>query len=301
MDRKKIVLAGGTGYIGNYLAEQFTKAGREVVVISRQKNTVQWSDTDAIIRALDGSEMLINLAGKSVNCRYTEENKKAILLSRTETTRALGNAVLQCKNPPALWINSSTATIYRHAEDRAMTESTGEIGSGFSVSVAKGWEESFFSFSLPQTRQVALRIAIVLGEDGGVMEPFKNLVRFGLGGKQGSGKQMFSWIHIEDLYRIIEFVQSKKELSGAINCSSPNPVTNQALMATLRHVMQVKMGIPSPTWLLKLGALIIGTETELILKSRWVLPERLEGEGFVFKFPQLQGALENILNGASIG
>jgi uncharacterized protein (TIGR01777 family) len=292
----KIVLAGGTGFIGNYLADQFTKSGYEVVIISRQKGSVQWSDSQAIVRAMENSEMVVNLAGKSVNCRYTEENKRAILLSRTETTQALGNAISECKNPPPLWINASTATIYRHAEDRPMTESDGEIGTGFSVSVAKGWEESFFSFSLPQTRKVALRIAIVLGDNGGVMQPFKNLVRCGLGGKQGSGKQMFSWIHIEDLYRIIKFVQVEKKLSGAINCSSPNPVDNQTLMEKLRKVMHVKIGIPSPSWLLKIGAFVLGTETELLLKSRWVLPEKLQTEGFKFNYENIDRALVKLLN-----
>ncbi len=292
----KIVLAGGTGFIGNYLADQFTKSGYEVVIISRQKGSVQWSDSQAIVRAMENSEMVVNLAGKSVNCRYTEENKRAILLSRTETTQALGNAISECKNPPPLWINASTATIYRHAEDRPMTESDGEIGTGFSVSVAKGWEESFFSFSLPQTRKVALRIAIVLGDNGGVMQPFKNLVRCGLGGKQGSGKQMFSWIHIEDLYRIIKFVQVEKKLSGAINCSSPNPVDNQTLMEKVRKVMHVKIGIPSPSWLLKIGAFVLGTETELLLKSRWVLPEKLQTEGFKFNYENIDRALVKLLN-----
>lgn len=176
-----------------------------------------------------------------------------------------------------------------------MTENTGEIGSGFSVEVAKAWEKSFFSFQLPNTRQVALRIAIVLGKNGGVMGPFTNLVRFGLGGKQGSGKQMFSWIHIEDLFKIILFLQAHEELSGVYNCSAPNPTDNYTLMKTLRETMNVKIGLPSPAWLLKIGAVFIQTETELILKSRWVVPEKLLGAGYVFKFSKLNAALEEIL------
>jgi uncharacterized protein len=190
--QQKIVIAGGTGFTGKYLAQKFKALGYQVIIISRQAEHINWDNAAAIITTLENAEMLINLAGKSVDCRYNEKNKQEIFDSRINTTKALGNAVLQCKNPPPLWINSSTATIYRHAEDRPMTESTGEIGSGFSVNVATNWEKSFFDFTLPNTRQVALRMAIVLGKDGGVIKPLKNLVRFGLGGKQGKGNQMFS-------------------------------------------------------------------------------------------------------------
>jgi uncharacterized protein len=293
---KKIVIAGGTGFVGNYVTQQFRKLGYQVIIISRQKENIQWQDTAGIINALENSEMLINLAGKSVDCRYNNKNKTEILKSRTETTKALGEAIFKCNNPPELWINSSTATIYRHAEDRPMTESKGEIGKGFSVDVATSWEESFFSFRLPNTRQVAVRMAIVFGKHGGVMKPFINLVRFGLGGKQGNGNQMFSWIHIEDLFSIILFFQSHKELKGVFNCSAPNPIDNKTLMRTLRQVMKVKIGLPSPSWLLKIGAVIIKTEPELILKSRWVVPEKLLESGYIFKYPTLHTALKNILD-----
>lgn len=293
---KKIVIAGGTGFVGKYLTKQFDNLGYQVIIISRQKENIQWNDKTGIINALENSELLINLAGKSVDCRYNEKNKTEILKSRTETTKALSEAILKCSNPPELWINSSTATIYRHAEDRPMTESKGEIGKGFSVDVATSWEKSFFSFQLPQTRQVALRMAIVLGKDGGVMKPFKNLVHYGLGGIQGNGKQMFSWIHIEDLFNIIFFFHSHKGLKGVFNCSAPNPVDNKTLMKSLRQAMKVKIGLPSPTWLLKIGAVIIKTETELILKSRWVVPEKLIESGYTFKFPTLETAIKNILN-----
>ncbi len=292
----KIVIAGGTGFVGKYLMKQFGNLGYQVIIISRQKGNIQWHDTTGIIHALENAVLLINLAGKSVDCRYNEKNKSEILKSRTETTKALGEAILKCNNPPELWINSSTATIYRHAEDRPMTESKGEIGKGFSVDVATSWEQSFFSFQLPATRQVALRMAIVLGKDGGVMKPIKNLVRFGLGGKQGNGNQMFSWIHIEDLFKIILFLQSYKELKGCFNCSAPNPIDNKTLMKTFRQAMKAKIGLPSPAWLLKIGAVIIKTETELILKSRWVVPEKLLEAGYTFKYPTLKPALENILN-----
>ena len=293
---KKIIIAGGTGFVGKYLTKHFGNLGYQVIIISRQKENIQWQDTAGIINALENSQMLINLAGKSVDCRYNEKNKTEILKSRTETTKALGEAILKCNNPPELWINSSTATIYRHAEDRPMTESKGEIGEGFSVDVATSWEQSFFSFQLSNTRQVALRMAIVLGKDGGVMKPFINLIRFGLGGKQGNGNQMFSWIHIEDLFNIILFFQSHKELIGVFNCSAPNPIDNKTLMKTFRKAMNSKIGLPSPAWLLKIGAVIIKTEPELILKSRWVVPEKLLEAGYTFKYPILETALKNILN-----
>jgi uncharacterized protein (TIGR01777 family) len=163
---KKIVIAGGTGFIGKYLAKRFHENGYKVLIVSRDYNHINWNNEQALATALEHSELLINLAGKSVDCRYNKKNKAEILQSRTETTKALGKAILKCKNPPPLWINSSTATIYRHAEDKPMTEDSGEIGKGFSVNVATSWEESFFSFTLPCTKQVALRIAIVLGKEG---------------------------------------------------------------------------------------------------------------------------------------
>jgi len=292
---KKIVIAGGTGFIGKYFKYKFQSLGYEVFIISRQKPHIQWQDKGGIVAALENSEMLINLAGKSVDCRYTEMNRSEILLSRTRTTQALGEAILQCTNPPQLWINSSTATIYRHAEDRSMTEDTGEIGTGFSVNVAKSWEQSFFNFQLSKTRQVALRTAIVLGKNGGAIKPLKNLVRFGIGGKQGNGKQMFSWIHIEDVFNIVLFLQSKNNLEGVFNCSSPNPIDNNTLMKSFREKMKMKIGLPSPKWLLEAGAVFIRTETELVLKSRWVVPGRLLKEGYNFKFPLIDPALENLL------
>lgn len=298
---KKIVIAGGTGFIGNYFEEKFTSLGYDVIIISRQIQHLSWTDSVGIINALENAEMLINLAGKSVNCRYNEKNKKEIIQSRTETTNILGHAIEACKNPPPLWINSSTATIYRHAEDRPMTEAGGEIGTGFSVDVAKDWENSLFAFQLPETRLVALRMAIVLGQNGGVMEPYQNLVRFGLGGAQGSGKQMFSWIHIEDVFQTIRFLQENKQLSGVFNCSAPQPISNLEFMTQLRKKMGRKIGFSSPKWMLEMGAVFMRTETELILKSRWVVPERLEIEGFQFTFDTIEKALQHILKAEKSG
>lgn len=293
---KKVIIAGGTGFIGKYLAEEFRKLNYQVLIISRQDEHIHWSNEKEMINGLENADMLINLAGKSVDCRYNKKNKAEILRSRTATTVLLGNAILKCKNPPKLWVNSSTATIYRHATDQPMTESTGEIGNGFSVDVAKSWEQAFFDFELAHTRQVALRIAIVLGKNGGVMEPFTNLVRFGLGGKQGNGDQMFSWIHIADLFGILMFLQLNEDMKGVFNCAAPNPIDNKTLMKTFRQTLGVKIGLPTPIWLLKIGAVMIRTETELILKSRWVVPEKLLKAGYDFKYQTIDVTLANILN-----
>ncbi|SFE07914.1 hypothetical protein SAMN05216238_10817 [Lentibacillus persicus] len=292
---KKVVLAGGTGFIGEYFKERFNELGYKVKIISRQQQYISWDDRSEVIDALENAELLINMAGKSVNCRYNEENKHEIMNSRIKTTNILGESVLACENPPKVWMNSSTATIYRHAEERPMTEEDGDIGSGFSVDVATNWEKTFFSFDLPKTRKIALRTAIVLGKGGGVITPYRNLVRFGLGGVQGSGKQKFSWIHIEDLFQIVLFLKERGDLSGPFNCSAPNPVSNQELMKLLRREMNMPFGLPSPKWLLEIGATLIRTETELVLKSRWVIPERLEREGFKFTFSTLNKTLQDIL------
>lgn len=292
---KKVILAGGTGFVGKYVKKEYEKLGYVVIVIARSGGDIDWTGKSKIITELEESTLLINLAGKSVNCQYTKQNKAEIFSSRTETTNILGEAIKNCKNPPKLWINASTATIYRDARDRPMTESNGDIGTGFSVDVAKIWEKTFFQFELNQTRQVALRMAIVLGRDGGVVVSFDNLVKVGLGGKQGDGKQMFSWIHIEDLFRIIRFIELNKNVDGVLNCSAPNPITNDAFMQTFRKVKNMPIGIPSPTWMLKIGALMIGTETELLLKSRWILPEKLIQYGFEFKFPNIEKALKDVL------
>lgn len=292
---KKVVLAGGTGFIGEYFKSKFMELGYEVHTISRQKQHISWEDKLSIKDVLEDAELLINLAGKSVNCRYNEVNKNEIMNSRIRTTKILGEAIQACTNPPTIWMNSSTATIYRHAEDRPMTEEKGEIGSGFSVNVATNWEKTFFSFDLPKTRKIALRIAIVLGKDGGVMTPYRTLVKFGLGGIQGTGNQKFSWIHIDDLFHIVLFLKDKEELSGVFNCSSPQPVSNRELMKELRKTMNVPFGLPSPKWMLEIGSLLIKTETELVLKSRWVLPDRLEREGYTFTFKTLDKTLQDIL------
>lgn len=293
--KKKIVIAGGTGFIGKYLHKRFSEEDYEVLIISRDPSYINWNNDRALIQALENADVLINLAGKSVDCRYNEKNKSLITTSRVETTKKLQSLVNKCKCPPKLWINSSTATIYRHSEDKPMDEYTGEIGSGFSVEVAKAWEEAFLENPAYNTRKIALRLAITIGKDGGVMKPYTNLVKYGLGGHQGSGRQMFSWIHIEDVFRIIQFVIANEDMKGLYNCAAPNPVSNDLFMEEMRNILNPLIHLPSPKFLLKIGAYLIRTETELILKSRWVIPKKLLEKGFVFSYPTLDKAMINIL------
>lgn len=294
--QKKIVIAGGTGFIGQYLEDKFRREGYEVLIISRNANHISWNNNHALKDTLENAEVLINLAGKSVDCRYTKKNKAIILSSRIDTTRKLQDIAEQCAKPPALWINASTATIYRHSEDKVMTEENGEIGTGFSVEIAKAWEAAFFEKNLRTTRKIALRIAITLGKNGGVMRPYINLVKFGLGGQQGNGKQMFSWIHLEDLYRIIRFIMIEKDLVGVFNAAAPKPIQNKVFMKTMRKYLNSRIYFSIPNILLKIGAIFIRTETELVLKSRWVVSEKLEKSGFKFLYPVLDDALNEILS-----
>ncbi|MBI5372568.1 MAG: TIGR01777 family protein [Sphingobacteriales bacterium] len=317
MINKKIVIAGGSGFIGNELIRHFGKENTLLVLTRSLPKAVNnryagpeqsqhaghavtrviWDGKNpgAWIEALEGADLLINLSGRSVNCRYTEKNKGEIMSSRTEPVRALGEAIRECRNPPSLWINASSATIYRHATDKAQDEYTGEIQDDFSVRVCKAWEKTFFDESTPLTRKVALRMAITLGT-GGVLVPYFNLLKYGLGGKQGNGKQMYSWVHAEDCCRAIEWIARHPEMKGVYNCSSPFPVNNETFMRSLREVTGYKWGLPAPAWLLKAGATLIGTETELILKSRWVIPTRLLETGFQFKYPLLKDALREIIH-----
>ena len=229
-----------------------------------------------------------------MNCRYDEKNRKEILESRVNSTKVLGEAIARAKNPPEVWLNSSTATIYRHAEDKAMDDETGEIGFGFSVEVAKAWEKTFFDAATPHTRKVALRTAMVLGKNGGVLPVLANLTRYGLGGKMATGMQYISWVHGRDMCRAIEFL-IENNLEGTVNVSAPHPLQNKIFMSLLREQLNQKIGLASTKWMLGLGAIFLRTETELILKSRWVLPSRLQKAGFQFEFPELKSALEDLL------
>ena len=313
----RIVVAGASGFMGRFLVSEFRDAGETVVTIGRGDDAdARWDEPERIRELVDGSRLVVNLAGRSVNCRYGRRNRAVILRSRVDTTRALGAAIAAAEAPPALWINSSTATIYRHAEDRPMTESTGELGEGFSVAIARAWEGALFEGELPATRRVALRTAIVLG-DGSVLTPLVTLTRLGVGGAHLDGpwfrsrrrmragtfhefrargaRQRFSWVHLADVLGAIRFLERHPELDGPINLSSPNPSDDHTFMATLRRVLGVPFGMPLHRWLLEPGAWLIRTETELVLKSRWVLPERLTAAGYEFAFPELEPALRGIL------
>jgi NAD dependent epimerase/dehydratase family enzyme len=312
----RVVIAGASGFMGRSLTQRFRESGDAVATIGRGGGDATWGDGAAIASVVDGSDVLINLAGKSVNCRYGPKNRAEIVRSRVETTRELAAAVAAVADPPKLWLNSSTATIYRDAEDRPMTESTGELGTGFSVGVARAWEDAFFESDLPRTRRVALRTAIVLG-DGGALVPLLNLARIGFGGAQidgpwfrskrriaagtlneygaRGGRQRFSWVHLDDVYGVIRFLIAHEGLAGVVNVSAPHPVDNVTAMRSIRSALGVPFGIPLHRWMLEPGAWAIRTETELVLKSRWVEPERLLGAGYAFEYPHLDEAVRQIV------
>jgi uncharacterized protein (TIGR01777 family) len=298
MSGAKVVIAGASGFMGRYFSKRFLADGDSVVTIGRRGADVAWGDPAGIAAAVEGADLLLNLAGKSVNCRYNEKNKAAIFSSRLLTTGELGRAVEAAERPPAVWMNASTATIYRHSDDRPMTEDDGEIGSGFSVNVATAWEREFFAHSREGTRQLALRMAIVLG-NGSALTPLLMLTRLGFGGAQiggrsRGGRQRFSWIHVDDVYRAIRFLESDSSIDGPVNLSAPQPVENRELMSILRRVFGMPIGVPLYGWMLEIGAVLIRTETELLLKSRWVLPTRLQSAGFRFEHPELEGAVRHI-------
>lgn len=316
MKTKRIVIAGGTGFIGREITKYFAPFN-EIVILTRnprvrvdnafsnfeledhKQSNVRFVEWDAKhqgewTKEIDGCDIVINLAGRSVNCRYNKANKKEIFDSRTNPTQAIGEAIRKATVPPKLWINASSATIYRHATDRPQDEYTGEYHNDFSVQVCKLWEKTFFGERTPFTRKVAFRMAITLA-GGGVIMPYLNLCRFGLGGKQGSGQQMFSWVHITDICRAIEFMYERNDLEGVFNLAAPGPVTNEVFMRRLRQATGHKFGLPAYTWMLKAGAAIMGTETELLLKSRWVLPTKLQQAGFTFTYPVIEKAFSQVI------
>ncbi len=315
----RAVVAGAGGFIGEALSAALVEDGYEVVPIGRS-SAVRWSDAEAIAKAVDGADLVVNLAGKSVDCRYTERNREEILASRVDTTRILRDAVRRASAPPRLWINSSTATIYRHTTDRPHTESSGVIGTGFSVDVARSWERTFFAGDLPRTRRVALRLAIVIG-DGPATRMLLTLARTGLGGPQHDGwtpphrryrgigddptgtrppwhrtrgQQRFSWVHIDDVVDVVRFVDRRDDVSGVVNVAVPEATDNRTLMRTLRRVVGVPVGIPSQRWMLELAMWVLRTEPELILKSRWVAPELLLAKGFRFRRTDLEASLREV-------
>lgn len=303
MQKRKVVIAGGSGFLGTLLADYLNKKGFEVVILSRK---IFLSDSAKVIlwdgetlggweAELEGASVLINLAGRTVDCRYTEKNKKQMLDSRILSTRVLGKAVASCKKPPKVWLNSSTATIYEHTYGKPHGED-GRIASNveakdeYSVELASLWEKEFEAASAP-TRKIVLRTALVFDKSGSVYKVLRRISRFGLGGKMGHGMQMVSWIHSEDFLRAIEWLIVNEKAEGVYNLAAPSPLTNSEMMQEVRKEAGIPFGLPAAKWMLELGAFVLRTETELIIKSRNVVPARLLKEGFRFNFPDFQSAL----------
>ena len=308
--KNKIILAGGSGFLGTVLADYFGAKGMEVVILTRNPGTrvgrvreARWDGATVgdWLEELEGARALINLAGVSVNCRYHERNRKRLLDSRLESTRVLGEAIARCAKPPPVWLNSSTATIYRHTFGPAWDEA-GETGGCpdakdlFSVHIAAEWERVFNEAQTPRTRKVVLRSAMVLGHAGNSVLPnLLRLGRLGLGGRLAGGRQFVSWIHEEDFCRAVQWILEHEELTGPFNLASPNPVTNAEFMATIRKACHAPFGLPAPLWLLEIGAFFLRTETELLIKSRRVIPGKLRENGFVFRHPHLVPAIAQLV------
>ena len=308
----RIVIAGGSGQVGCILARYFRSAGHCVIVLSRNPRPapwrmVQWDGTSAgeWISELEGSDVCINLAGRSVNCRYTPKNRRTIYDSRIRSTRLLHDVIAALSQPPRIWVNASTATIYRHSLDRAMNEIDGELGGNepgvpdtwnFSIDVAKSWEQAFFSVTTPRTRQVAIRSAMTFSPDrGGVFDVLLGLVRRGLGGTQGPGNQFVSWIHESDFARAIDLLIVREEFSGVVNISSPNPLPNRDFLRALREAWGTVIGLPVSASMLEIGCFLMRTESELVLKSRRVVPCHLLNAGFEFSFPEWPAAARELV------
>lgn len=295
----KIVIPGGSGQLGTLLARAWHRAGDEVVVVSRTPALRPWRvavwDGTTLgdwWRELDACDAVINLAGRSVNCRYTAANRRAILESRVASTRLVGEAIARVDRPPRAWLQASTATIYAHRYDQANTEASGLIGESaahadwaFSVEVARAWERALAEADVPATRKVALRAAVVMSPDaGGAFDTLLRLVRLGLGGTAGDGRQFVSWVHDADVVEAVRWLVDR-DVSGVINIAAPQALPNREFMRALRAVAGVRIGLPAGGWLLRVGAVLMRTETELLLKSRRVFPERLVQHGFVFRYP----------------
>jgi len=341
MNTNKIILAGGSGFLGSELARHFKAWGWEVVILTRTPKPrsdavreVVW-DSKSLgdwARELDGAIAVVNLTGRSVDCRYNAKNRREIMDSRVNSTRVVGEAIAKCKAPPRVWLNSSTATVYTHTFGKPHDESSQDMDSAvdakdaFSVEVAQAWERTLFEASLPvpanfvaadvsplhlkaegsasrltsaatMTRKVALRTSMVLGLGRNSVFPvLRRLTRLGLGGRQGSGNQFVSWIHVEDFCRAIEWIIAHDELGGPINQCAPNPLPNKDMMKVFRDVCGMPIGLPATEWMLEIGAFFLRTETELIFKSRRVVPGRLLASGFEFHFPTFREALANLEN-----
>jgi uncharacterized protein (TIGR01777 family) len=310
---RRIVIPGGSGRVGRVLARHFHTNGDAVTVLSRKPRVeawpvIQWNGRDLAhwTETIDGADVVINLTGRNVDCRYTAANRREIMDSRVCATQVIGRAIAQAAHPPALWMNASTATIYRHALDRAMDDVTGELGGNekeappswhFSIEVAKAWERVFFEAATPGTRKIALRSAITMSPDsGGVLDLLLRLVRCGFGGATGSGRQFVSWVHERDFIRALEFLMEHGEMDGRINIAAPHPLPNREFMEELRRAAGVRVGLPASRWMLEIGAFFLRTETELILKSRRVVARRLMKAGFEFAFSDWPQAVQDLVS-----
>jgi uncharacterized protein (TIGR01777 family) len=298
----KVVIPGGTGQVGTVLSRELHRDGHDVVALGRSPKTMPWrtaswdaSTLGEWANELDGADVVINLAGRSVNCRYNAENRTSIERSRTGTTRLVGQAIASARRPPRVWLQASTATIYAHRFDAPNDEATGIIGGAereapdtwrFSIDVAKSWENSLDDADVPRTRKVKLRSAMTMSPDrGGIFDALLALVRRGLGGTAGSGRQYISWIHENDFVRAVYWLIDNEDVHGVVNLAAPHPLPNAEFMRELREAWGAPFGLPATNWMLELGAVFMRTETELILKSRRVIPGVLLARGFRFEFP----------------
>ena len=307
--KKVIVIAGGRGFIGRAITRIMDPKQYEFRVLSRKHllnrdniSYYKWdgrSLNESWRQALEGAHVLINLCGKSVNCRYNERNKQAIYDSRVIPTALLGEALNKTIDAPTLWFNASTATIYRNEIQRPNDEFNGVLGKGFSVDVVKKWEQTFFKIYTPAVRKVALRMGFVLGREGDAVKLFRKHTFMGLNKRHGTGKQWVSWIHESDVCRIIEYIIKHERVDGIVNVVSPNAVRDREFLKTFRNLLDVKYGVPIPAWMLSIGAVFLRTETELILKSRWVFPKRLMDLGFEFEYESVKDALNDLLSSES--
>jgi len=308
----RIVIPGGTGQVGTMLARSFHADGHDVVVLSRDPSPAPWRVVGWDARThgswtseLEGADAVINLAGRSVNCRYTPANRRAILESRVDSARIVGEALAHCRQPPPVRLQMSTATIYSHRYDAANDESTGVIGGHepdappkwrFSIDVATAWEAAARETVPSRVRLVLLRAAMVMSPDrGGIFAMLLRLVRFGLGGPVAGGRQFVSWIHERDFVRAVEWLIAHRELDGAVNIAAPNPLPYRDFMRDLRTAAHVPIGLPATRWMLALGTWALRTEPELVLKSRRVVPRRLLESGFHFEFPQWSSAASELV------
>lgn len=298
----KIVIPGGSGQVGTILARAFHRDGHEVVVLGRKPLTALWRvvewDAQTIgdwSAELERADAVINLAGRSVNCRYSADNRKLIKESRVKSTQVLGSAIARAVHPPRAWLQASTATIYAHRYDAPNDDVTGITGGSepgmpdtwrFSIDVARSWERAVKESATPSTRKVMLRAAMVMSPDrGGVFDTLLTLVRYGLGGRAGDGRQYVSWIHDQDFVRTIYWLIEHEEIEGPVNLAAPNPEPNSEFMRNLRAAWGTSFGLPATKWMLEIGAFFLRTETELILKSRRVTPRRLRESGYIFQYP----------------